>query len=159
VKTRGVTTLPLTRNLVLRFEWRKDPSRGILRPLDRRWSSSEIRACIANEQCKSQHTSEPCSWCWWVWSEWIWWVNPRSLKSNWTCGQSMVNLQWNPCLCHPNSNIEYSTVATTLQTSCSRPSASVGYHILTHSELSHVSFLFTKIVASNDDTSWFYPDE
>jgi hypothetical protein len=56
--------------------------------LNQKWLSSEPRASIAHEQCKSQHTSRPCSWCWWVWSEQIWWVDQWSPKSSQTCGRN-----------------------------------------------------------------------
>ncbi len=32
--------------------------------LDRKWSSSDLRASITHTQCRSQHTSQLCTWCW-----------------------------------------------------------------------------------------------
>jgi hypothetical protein len=67
--------------------------------LDQKWSSSELRANITHERCRSQHTSQLCTWCWQVWSEQIWWVNQRSPKSSQTCGQKQA-LVWGQ-LWHP----------------------------------------------------------
>jgi hypothetical protein len=69
--------------------------------LDQKWSSSELRASIARMHCRSQHTSQLCTSCWWVWSEQIWWVIQRPPKLSQTCGQKQAFMRgqlWHPRL-------------------------------------------------------------
>jgi hypothetical protein len=53
--------------------------------LDQKWLSSELCASITHAQCRSQHTSQLSTLCWWVWSERIWWVGQRSPKLSQAC--------------------------------------------------------------------------
>jgi hypothetical protein len=59
--------------------------------LDRRLSSLEPHVSITRDLCRSPHICEHHSRCGRVRSGQIWRVNPRSPKSNQTCGTSLVS--------------------------------------------------------------------